>query len=235
MIVNITPNNFGGRLRNGDIVAALNFCESVRIKNPEVKFYLPHDSVSPTDYCFKFRDWITEKVDILTNTPGNNFLNVSGINLWDSRTITGDIFKIKNENIKKKICIFPLFDAPYNVYRNWSVEMLQSFIDHYMNDKYKDYEKYICINKQISNVDLKDFRYSHDFLENLNHLMECSHYVGGETGMSVLASVLDNNDRILNYYYSSVGLLHTIPLYVLEGKKGHLNLYTPNSWRTDYL
>lgn len=234
MIINITPSNFGGRLRNGDMIGALNFCTHIEKYNPGVKFHFTDESIQPSDYCIKFRNWLTQNVDLLVDVPGNTSLSDYNINLWEFRTISGDIFKIKNQIIKKKICIFPLFDAPYNLYRNWTVNMVNDFIEHYMHPKYYGYEKLICANTTVDGLELRDFKYSFDFLDNIKHLTECNHYIGGDTGMSHFVSVLDNDERVINYYYSTNGLLCTTPFYIFEGK-GNLNMFTNQSWRTDSL
>ena len=234
MIINITPSNFGGRLKNGDMIGALNFCTHIEKYNPGVKFHLPNDAIQTSEYCIKFKDWLTRNVDILVDVPGGDNLSDYNINLWEFRSVSGDLFKIKNNTIKKKICIFPLFDAPYNMYRNWNVNMVNDFIEHYMQPKYDGYQKLICTDKPVDGIILKHFEYSFDFLENVNHISECSHYVGGDTGMSHFVSVLDNDERVINYYYSTIGLLCTTPFYIFEGR-GKLNMFTQQSWRTDSL
>lgn len=235
MVINITPNNFGGRLRNGDIVGTLNVLEHLRKNDSSIKFHIPNDSIHPTNYCFHFRNWLLDNTDYLSSIPGNTALDAHNINLWDFRSVIGDLVKIKNDiSLNRKICIFPLFDGPYNPYRNWSIQMTNSIIEHYMQSKFDDYEKIVCIHAEYPGIILKDFRYSFDILENIYHITTCSHYVGGDTGMSHFASALDNPHRKLNYYYGSVGLLHTTPFYALQGK-GNINMFWNNNWRTDLL
>jgi hypothetical protein len=236
MIINIDPHHFGGPMRNGDIIASLNFCEFLRKKdNQEYKFYIPNESIQSSEYCIKFRDWLTENTDYISKEPGEKSLSISNINLWDFRSITGDVLNLDfKKETKNKICIFPLFDGPYNTYRNWSVEMTNDFIEVYSDPAYDDYEKYICINAEKEGLVLKNFKYSTDFIENVNHITDCSHYVGGDTGMSHFASVINRQRFKRNYYYGSVGLLHTTPFYALQGR-GCINLFWNNYWRTDLL
>jgi hypothetical protein len=233
MVINIEPHHFGGPMRNGDIIGALNFLEFLRRKDNQIyKFYIPDESIQPQEYIRKFRDWLTENTDYISKEPGGGRLDANNINLWDFRSITGDILELNfNRPQKKKICVVPVFDAPYNGYRNWSVEMFESILNHYSQEQYDDYEKVVCVNK-IDFFSTK-WEYSYDFMENIEHIVECSHYVGGDTGTSHFASVLPKKDK-LNYYYGSVGLLHTTPFYALQGK-GNINLFWNNNWRTDLL
>jgi len=235
MIYDITPHNFGGPLRNGDMIAALNLLEHIRsIQKDNAKFYLSDECVSPSKYCYEFRDWLLENTDYLSRTPGGGVINDVNVNLWDARAMSGDRVSIRNNiPMKKKICIFPLLDGQYNFYRNWSVAMTNDIISHCMKPEYSEYEKYICISGDAP-FNLQDFKVSTNFLDNVIHITECSHYVGGDTGMSHFVSALDNNTRKINYYYGSVGLLHTTPFYALQGK-GNINLFWNNYWRTDLL
>jgi hypothetical protein len=236
MIINIEPHHFGGPMRNGDIIAALNFLQFLRKKEKkEYKFYIPNHSIQSSEYCIKFRDWLSQHTNYISLQPGESSLDVNNINLWDFRTISGDVLNLNfNKETKNKICIFPLFDGPYNTYRNWSIEMTNEIIDFYNNSYYDDYEKYVCINQENEGLNLQNFKYSLDFIENVNHITDCSDYVGGDTGMSHFASVIDRPKFKRNYYYGSVGLLHTTPFYSLQGR-GCINLFWNNYWRTDFL
>jgi hypothetical protein len=234
MIITIHENNFGGRLRNGDIVAVLNFIEHMSVRDGiKYKVYFPDNAIQNDEYIHEFRQWLHENTDYVSLDGESIYLDFNNLNLWDARSITGDVLKLKIGEMKKKICIFPLLDGAYNYYRNWTVDMVNQFITHYMKPEYDEYEKYICINKPYD-IDLKGFEYSHDFVDNLNHLVECSHYVGGDTGMSHLVSVLDEPDRTINYYYGSVGIIHTTPFYAMRGK-GFINLFWNGNYRTDSL
>ena len=135
MIINIEPYNFGGTLRNGDIIASLNLLQHLRIKenNNEIKFFIGDHSVNPAQYCYEFRNWLVDNTDYLSSQPGTGKIESNGLNLWDARSFTGDVISIRNDvQVKKKICVFPLLDAQYNFYRNWSVNMTNDIINHYM-------------------------------------------------------------------------------------------------------
>jgi len=236
MIVNVEPINFGGPLRAGDLVAVLNYLAFLHTQPSfykDLKFHIPDRSVSTATHCLQFRDWLVENTPYLSAEPSTEMLNLQNVNLWDLRSATGDVLKLKfNKPLKKKICIFPLLDAPYNNYRNWSIQMVDSIIDHYMKPEYDDYEKILCVANPVA-IDQKGFVCETNYIRNIEHIVDCSHFVGGDTGTSHFASVLDD-DKKINYYYGSVGLLHTTPFYALQGR-GNINMFWNDNWRTDLL
>ena len=118
--------------------------------------------------------------------------------------------------MKNKIVVFPVFDAPYNNYRNWPKAILQKVIDD--NQIYTDFEKIICVKDLPKEIDVKDFTVSTDFMTNINHIIDCHTFLGGETGTSIFASTLERPPQNLIYFYSSRALLHTTPFHVLSGK-----------------
>lgn len=233
MIINITERTFGGRIRSGDILGACNMLEHLRkIDNPNFKFYLSDDSIQNVSYVRQFRDFICENSDYLSKIPGDLQLQSENINCWDYRSLTDDLIKIDNSNYVKqnKICIFPLFDAPYNVYRNWSINLLQYLIDNYSNSG--EYDEYvICCSSDnvnsINSLNLKSFVISCDFEENLKHIMSCSTFIGGETGVSLLASCLTIPPKNY-YYYSSGALIHTFPFHWKT--VGEIKMYSKYGW-----
>lgn len=235
MIVNISDKNFGGRIRNGDILGALNLIQHLRDvnDNQEIKAYLPDSAILDGNAGFKFRDWLIENSNYLTSEPGDVNLDYENLNVWDYRALAGDIIRIDNpQPMQKKICIFPLFDGPYNNYRNWPVELLQELIDSFTKEQYNSYQKLICI-KDIVSIDLKGFEYSTGFIENVNHIATCEYFIGGETGTSLLASVLENKNRKLLYYYSTFARLHTVPFHVMQGK-GVINMFFEKQWKIPF-
>ena len=232
MIVNVEPHNFGGPLRAGDIIAALNYLAFLKKEIKDLKFHFTNNSISSDIHCLKFRNWLLNNTSLLSDEPGEKILNLQNVNLWDLRSATGDVLKLKfDKPQKKKICIFPLLDAPYNGYRNWTIEMTQSFIQHYSQLEYDGYEKVICSKEPVG--EFVGWTHSSDYITNIEHIVDCSHFVGGDTGTSHFASVIDDNKKI-NYYYGSVGLLHTTPFYALQGQ-GNINMFWNNNWRTDLL
>jgi hypothetical protein len=143
------------------------------------------------------------------------------VNLWDFRDISGDIAKIKNtKTTQKKIVVFPLFDAPYNTYRNWPSQLLDQILTEY---NLPDYEKIICVQNELPQT-YDNWKYSTDFMTNVYHIMEAEIFIGAETGSAILASALDKPPQKLIYYYSSRGLIHTLPFNVLKGQ-GELRTY----------
>jgi ADP-heptose:LPS heptosyltransferase len=226
MIINIVPGTFGGPLRNGDMIGLLNVVEHLRKQDPNIKLHMSENTISNADYCKKMFQFLVDKTDYFSLKPGENELSWRKVNLWDFRDISGDIGVIKNtETTTKKIVVFPLFDAPYNTYRNWSPQIFKSIvsiIDN--NEKYNDYEKVMC---HVTPLNVTGWKDSTDFIQNLYHIMSAEVFIGAETGSSVFASALDKPPKDMIYYYSSRGLVHTLPFNVLRGK-GELRTYWGN-------
>ena len=229
-IINIEPGTFGGPLRNGDMIGVANVVEYLRkVKNdPTIKFHIkgawPH-GVSSEKYCQDFHSWMIGMTDYFSATEGTHSLAWRRINVWDFRDISGDLVKIPNNlEMKKKIVIFPLFDAPYNTYRNWPAELFTQLIGKYSVPQYDDYEKIICIKDQQGKPNYDKWTYSSDFMENIRHIQEAEIFIGGDTGTSHFAWSLDRGPKELIYYNSSRGLIHTLPFYLTQGK-GKLNTY----------
>jgi ADP-heptose:LPS heptosyltransferase len=225
MIINIVPGTFGGPLRNGDMIGLLNVVEHLRKQDPTIKLHMAENTISNVDYCKKMFQFLVDKTDYFSLEPGEKNLAWRKINLWDFRDISGDIGVIKNtETPTKKIVIFPLFDAPYNTYRNWPQHVFQEIISTIDNDeKYNDYEKIMC---HVTPLNINGWKDSTDFMDNLYHIMSAEMFIGAETGSAVFASALDKSPNLI-YYYSSRGLIHTLPFNVLKGK-GELRTYWGN-------
>ena len=101
-------------------------------------------------------------------------------------------------------CIFPLIDAEYNYERNWTNKLLQKIIDGFTDEKYNGYEKIICIKNELDkSINVFDFIISNDFETNLNHLLECEYFVGGDTGTSHFVGALNNDKQKLTFYYNN--------------------------------
>jgi hypothetical protein len=217
-IISVTYNNFYGKLRNGDILGICNILGHVRkVENDEsVKIHVPEDLVLQPEFGIKFFNFVKNHTDYFSEEPGNLYFSFENINFWDYRSVIGDNIKVNNTNYVKenKICIFPIFDAPYNTYRNWSIELTNYILQKYKSD-YKDYKVFLCVDKKLNSyyekLNLDNVNLSFDFEENLNHILTCKIYVGGDTGTSHLAGSV-TNPAINDYYYSCEGLLHTLPL-----------------------
>ena len=224
-IINIEPGTFGGPLRMGDLVGVCNVVEHLRKvnNNPEIRFHVRAEATNTDRNVQDFHSFLISQTDYFSAFEGQQSLPWRRVNLWDFRDISGDLVKIPNNKpMKKKIVIFPLFDAPYNVYRNWPRELLKQLIEKYNTEEYKDYNKVVCT---------KDPTYfgeewinSTDILENLNHIMDAEIFIGGDTGTSHFAWSLDRAPKDLIYYNSSRGLIHTLPFYLMQGK-GRMSTY----------
>jgi len=224
MIYNIKPGTFGGKLRMGDLVAVCNVVEYIRKRDndPTVKFKVELDGISEEDHCRQFYFWLCKFTNYMTVEEGSIHLPWLRINLWDFRDISGDMVSIPNlYEMKKKIVIFPLFDAPYNQYRNWPRFVFDKIRTKYSGEEYKDYEKIVCS---------KDTYYysgwitSTSILDNLKHIQEAEIFVGGDTGTTHFAFALDRSPKELVYMNSSRALVHTLPFYLMQGK-GQMGKY----------
>jgi ADP-heptose:LPS heptosyltransferase len=228
--INVTPRLFGGPLKAGDLLAACNFLEFIRLDSnqPDLKLYIPDASVHPQEHCLQMRTWLytytnyvvkfPDQLIDLKVIPGTDPVQSDIYNLWNIRKDVlyrrqnvfdiEDAIKIRNTREQKfgKIVIAPLMDAGYNFERNWSLEYLQNLVD----TRYEacnnilsswSFEGIIASKDVIPGLNIKGFKYSHDFIDNLNHIMECRHYVGGDTGMSHFAGSLDKGPYV-EYHYS---------------------------------
>jgi hypothetical protein len=219
MIIDVGVGVFGGPLRNGDMIGVINVIQHLRKTRPGTKFYMKAGSINSADYCVKFFEYLMKTTDFFSPTPGNQDLMWRNVNLWDFRDMIGDNVSIKNDTpMKKKICVFPVLDAPYNTYRNWPTEVFQNILDNYSSQEYDEYERIICIKDIPQNINPQKFSYSTDFMENIYHILDCEIFVGGDTGTSHFAWSLDRGPKELIYHNSSRGLIHTMPFYLIHGK-----------------
>lgn len=218
MIINIGPETFGGAVRVGDLVAVVNVIQFLRkTHHADIRFFMDHGSVNSSSHCQKFFEFLQKQTDCFSDVPGLN-APWNRINLWDFRDIAGDVVKIPNSlKTQKKVVVFPLFDAPYNTYRNWTLPVFEHILDRVRKD-YSEHEKVICINHINTEMVPIDFSISTDYMENINHIMTADVYIGGDTGFSHFAAALDRGPKELVYYSSSRGLVHTLPFYLLKGK-----------------
>jgi hypothetical protein len=224
-VINIPFGTFGQTIRNGDMIGIANVVQYLRKDNKQLKFYIQRNNIQQTDYCLKFYDFLCENTSYFSTVPGDKDLSWKNVNVWDFRDISGDQVSIRNKKeIENKIVVFPVLDAPYNTYRNWPKDLLQSIL----KESSTFYEKKIlCVKEQIDNLDLHGFEISTDFMTNIEHIMTCHTFVGGDTGTSHFASALNRGPIDLVYYYSSRGLIHTMPFYLLDGK-GTIKTYWGN-------
>jgi hypothetical protein len=235
MIINITHETFGGAVRNGDLIAVCNVVEYLRKQiKPEVKLHMLPGSINQADYCQKFYDFLLKQTNYFSEIKGTETLGWKKVNLWDFREISGDLVVIPNElPMSKKIVIFPVFDAPYNVYRNWPQPLFVDILNKYDTEEYKDYEKIICSKEVPSGVGLGGYEHSQDFMQNIYHIMTAEIFVGGDTGTTHFAFALDRGPKSLKYYNSGRGLVHTLPFYLMKGK-GENNGYWLNFENTNW-
>jgi len=223
-ILNIHKGCFGGPLRNGDLIGVGNVLEHLRKVNnqPYIRFHLMPDAISSDEYCQKFYQFLLKQTNWFSEHQSQDSLQWERVNVWDFRDISGDLVSIPNDNeMQKKIVIFPLFDAPYNTYRNWPSNLLDHLVKKYSTEEYKDYTKIIC-SKDI--IFKEGWFSSNDFMSNIYHIMDAEIFIGGDTGTTHFAFSLDKGPKDLIYYNSSRGLIHTLPFHLLQGK-GRMSTY----------
>lgn len=234
MIYNISHDTFG-HVRMGDLVAICNIVEYLRLSDAGVKFHMRPDSIDQATHCKLFYSYLLLNTDYFSEHESQYEFPWKKVNVWDFRAISGDLIRLKNTAVtKKKIVIFPLFDATYNIYRNWPETY---FIDNvqYTEHTYVDYERVICISNKdlLPKYDYSKFTISTDFLDNINHIMSAEIFMGGDTGTTHFAFALDRGPTELLYCTSGRGLLHTTPFHLLNGK-GKLKHYWLNFENTQW-
>lgn len=224
-IYNIEPGTFGGPMRMGDLIGLCNVVEFLRkeMKDSNIRFFLKPGSISSDEHVKTLHSWLVAMTDYLSAFSGDKILPWRNVNLWDFRDISGDLVKIPNHlDQKKKIVICPLFDAPYNTYRNWPVGVFEKYLAKFSEKEYNEYEKIIC--SKVAPGEIPGWTQSTNFIDNINHIMECEIFVGGDTGTSHFAWSLSRGPKELIYSNSSRGLIHTMPFYLLQGK-GKIETY----------
>lgn len=225
MIINIEPGTFGGPCRAGDLIGVANAVEHLRQvnNNVNIKFHMKQGTIDTQKHCREFFSWLTSMTDYFSETVGSTSLPWRKVNLFDFRDISGDLVKISNPSVmEKKIVIFPLFDAPYNIWRNWPKYVFDSILDSFEKEEYADYEKIVCCKEEIERR--PNWKYSFDFLTNVNHIMTSEVFVGGDTFSSHIAGTLDRGPKTILYYYSSRSLIHALPFNFYNGR-GTLKRY----------
>lgn len=223
MIFNIEPGTFGGRLRMGDLVGVCNVIEHLRKinNNTSIQFHIKMTAIGEESNCIQFYLWLIQNTNYFAAEESNKTLPWKNVNVWDFRDISGDLVEIPN-NLKKqkKIVICPLFDAPYNTYRNWPKEVFDKIISEH--EKYPTFYEKVIISKSPMNI--PGWKDSSDLITNLNHIMTAETYIGGDTGLSHFAGALVDGPEPI-YYTSSRGLLHTTPINWMTKNKGTMKTY----------
>ena len=216
MIINIQQKDFGGRIRSGDILGICNLLEHLRItdNSKDIKFYLSDDAIQESSDVKFSREFLKEHTDYFSDVPGDQYFQFERFNIWDYRSVSGDLVKVDNSKYDKEdtICIFPLFDAPYNIYRNWNESLTNTLIDYYKTN-FKE-KIIICAHedqKTFIETTFPGLEYSYDYGQNVKHLISCKYFSGGDTGTSHLAASLINRPKCL-FLYSAEGLFHSFPL-----------------------
>ena len=228
MIYNIEPGTFGGPMRMGDLLGVCNVVAYLRkVKDDNsIRFFLQPGSISSEEHVQFFHSFLIAITDYFSAFSGTESLAWRRVNVWDFRDISGDLLTIHNfKDKKKKIVIWPVFDATYNQYRNWPDAVYHQILNSFNSIEFDGYEKVLCVSPDTM-ITATGWQISTDYETNLNHIKECEIFVGGDTGTSHLAGSLDRGPKELIYYYSSRGLVHTLPFHLRNGK-GKLITY----WR----
>jgi hypothetical protein len=218
MIINIRKGTFGDCIRNGDLIGVANIVEHLRKinKDDSIRFWIDPEATSSERYVQDFHTYLLCETDYFSAHEGQQELPWKRVNVWDFRDISGDLVKISNNKpMQKKIVIFPVLDAPYNIWRNWPKTVFEQILKQYDYTMYAGYEKIICSKEPIL---VDGWKNSTDIIDNLNHISTAEIFVGGDTGTSHFAWALDRGPKDMIYYGSSRGLIHTLPFYLLQGK-----------------
>jgi hypothetical protein len=209
-VLNVPKRCHDGPVRMGDLTFMLYRLEYERRKcsTHYLKFHLPDENIYideywgtvKADHRLHYKWWLEQRTDYFSNTLGKEDCSVQ-LSWWGMLPTLKDLVKINNpEPMKKKIAVFPLIDAKYNQERNWPRRVLDDILRAY--SQYEDYERVICCANKIESIDPYNFTFSTDFHANLQHLLECKIFVGGDTGFTILAGALDKPERKLQYYYA---------------------------------
>ena len=230
MIFNIGKLTFNDNgIRNGDMIAIINVIQWMRQKHciSDIKFYLDPTIIVDKPYNKQFYNYLLATTDFFSAVPGNEILPYEHIMLWDFRDNIGDVVRIANDvPMKKKVVVFPIFDAQYNTLRNWPIWLYRDILA-FVSNRLPDHERIICATGVPDEVDITKFGFnlSTDFMSNIHHILDCEVFVGGDTGTSHFASALDRGPKELVYFYTCRSMIHTLPFHLLGGK-GTLNTYS---------
>jgi len=227
-------------LRMGDLIAVCNFLEWIRSQHThvnlkDVQMYIPDKVVFPSEHCLQFRDWLVNNTDYVTPyAQPNDLVELSIIagtdqtypsmyNLWNIRqdviTQKQNVFHIPDAvklprlfEKRKKIVIQPLFDAPYNANRNWSMSLFEDIlVDHAFRGALADYEIVVITREHIIN-EMVGIKESYDFETNLRHVQEAEIFIGGDTGFSHFAASLVDGPKC-EFWYPKTTYGTTNPFY----------------------
>jgi len=236
MIYNVIPGTFNKYgIRAGDLIAMINFLQWYRKDqgNSNIKFHVKPNVLVNQNHVKQLFEFLKQITDCFTDEEGYGEMPYNEVMLWDFRDIIGDHVVINNPiEQQKKVVVFPVYDAEYHTYRNWSVKMLDSILKQY-SDKYPSHEKILCLKDMPPvDADLHGFSVSTNYINNIKHIMSAEVFVGGDTGTSHFASALSNGPDCV-YYYNGRGMIHTLPFYLLEGK-GTLKKFWVNCEGTTY-
>lgn len=231
--INCYPRLFGGPMRAGDLIAACNFLEYLRLEfdDLELQLYISKESIHEQNHCWQMyltlldtTNYITRYPDKLVElqiTPGTDPTYNDMYNIWNIRSDVlyrrqnvfdiPDAVVISNKEIQNydKVVIAPLLDAAYNYERNWSKEYTQKVLDWYCFCA--DLEVIIASKEPIP-FDIGHARYSHDYIETLQHIRTCQTFVGADSGLSHYASALHPGPGC-EFHYSKNSYGTTQPFY----------------------
>lgn len=218
-VLNVSRENFA-EIKNGDLVGLLNIIEHLRLRenNPEIKFFIEPSTLNQAKYCTQFYEFLKNKTNYLSNVRGENSLDLFYKSVWNYRMALGDVLKLNIPHLKqKKICVVPIFDAVTNPYRNWSSGLTQQIIDRFDTEEFKGYDKVICGPQLPKDLNHRGFKLSSDFMKNVEHILSCEYYIGGDTGLTHFASSLKDSPKLI--YYLPVGSArNTYPMHFEQGE-----------------
>lgn len=239
-VIKINPGQFSkDGLRAGDLIALANFLEYIRkeVNDPEIRMWIPRESLRDVNHVYVMQNYFLDHTDYFVpkpatddevvnvhTHPGTDVTYPDLINLWNIRK---DVTVIKQTVLtipdavqitnplprKQKLVIAPLVDAEYNTDRNWSRGFLQSLIArHGSLFNYPD-GMIIAAKEVIPDINPGQFTYCFNYRKNLDHIVECSTYVGGDTGLSHFCGALKDHPPIVQYLYPKTTYGTTNPFH----------------------
>lgn len=234
-------------LRAGDLIALGNFLEYIRreLNKTDIWMHIPEESFAPGEhiqimhsYLMGATNYFVAKADNMVNVcinPGTDPTYPDLINLWNIRKNVlvpkQDVIHIHDDvcinapKIKKDLLVIaPIFDAPYNTGRNWTMDLFEKELW-----LYKDYaaKKIITIKQPLIDFDITQygFEYEHNYLETLGHISQCSHFIGGDSGLSHFAAAQFDPPRQQQYWYPQDTYGTTLPFRWNTTKNCYVKYY----------
>jgi len=153
--------------------------------------------------------------DYFTRECATDTLRWRDVDVWDYRAFYGDHVDFKqSKKMHDMVCIFPVLDANYNEFRNWTPKLLEDLVCRYRDADGGGCQVYICCSaaarRQMREV--RGVTIVTDLAKNLELASSCSIFVGGDTGFAHLVGAIKNCSRKRHFVYSRKQAFQMLPL-----------------------